>query len=575
MLRLMPCFIFLLWLLSIESLKTSLLKTSYFTRFKTRLYNLGSDALERPKDEDSPEYREYLKQLLKMQANRATGGFAAPSSGSSDAYFAKLTRIKIEKNARYQAGLDGNVDTGYIDADYANAKYESAEPMVRAAPIAGGSGGGGVRPPSPEEVLGMELAQQKVAEELAKKNGEPIPEIKPSQLTNTLTGNTVTPSPVNMDNPYAEDYLKKFQGASDMNEGILDMIDSIANKANIDDKIDNMPGVNPSSMMNRPATSSNNNKSSGIKGREAIKEAMKKAIEEKNKEKGILAEQSNNSESKVDEPIVMNDKTKKVENEPLNEKDMEIAAKALHDLVKHRGGGPFGRGRISEASAVIEFEENLLQALNMIISQDSGKSIQTIQATAPSAPSTPAPSTPAPVPAPVPVPVVQEEVIAKSKPEPVAAAVNNAPPVSSPAPAQPVPVASQVAQTSPNTSGESSKTIAGGLDDFLRAPEELSLEQLNGLQAGIIQCLSMISQEIQQRPLNSSLYSAPQPKISQPSVPTQPVNIEEELRMTLGLLLKHRGGPGFGHGRLEGSELEALGDRLRSVTSKLREEATV
>ena len=54
--------------------------------------------------------------------------------------------------------------------------------MVRAAPIAGGSGGGGVRPPSPEEVLGMELAQQKVAEELAKKNGEPMPEIKPSLL---------------------------------------------------------------------------------------------------------------------------------------------------------------------------------------------------------------------------------------------------------------------------------------------------------------------------------------------------------------------------------------------------------
>ena len=54
----------------------------------------------------------------------------------------------------------------------------------------------------------------------------------------------------------------------------------------------------------------------------------------------------------------------------------------------------------------------------------------------------------------------------------------------------------------------------------------------------------------------------------------EPQNIDEEIRYTLGLLLKHRGGPGFGHGRLEGQELEALEINLKSITSKLREEVS-
>jgi hypothetical protein len=48
---------------------------------------------------------------------------------------------------------------------------------------------------------------------------------------------------------------------------------------------------------------------------------------------------------------------------------------------------------------------------------------------------------------------------------------------------------------------------------------------------------------------------------------------DKELNMALGLLLKHRGGPGFGHGRLENKELEAMENKLRSVSAKLLEEA--
>lgn len=84
---------------------------------------MGSDLIIRPDDENSPEYRLYLKNLLKMQSTRAKGGFAAPSSGSSDAYVAKLNRLKIERQRLREAGLpDYDLDTSYRPEDYAAAK---------------------------------------------------------------------------------------------------------------------------------------------------------------------------------------------------------------------------------------------------------------------------------------------------------------------------------------------------------------------------------------------------------------------------------------------------------------------
>jgi hypothetical protein len=45
------------------------------------------------------------------------------------------------------------------------------------------------------------------------------------------------------------------------------------------------------------------------------------------------------------------------------------------------------------------------------------------------------------------------------------------------------------------------------------------------------------------------------------------------IRTLMGLLLKHRGGPGFGHGRLKGVEAERLEIALDNVLSTLKEEA--
>jgi hypothetical protein len=108
-------------LVSLQIIKISeaLVRTSTVNRYSTVLHSVGSDVLQRPEDENSPEFREYLKNLMKMQANRARSGHSSPSSGSSDAYFAKLTRLKIERQALKAAGLPEDLlDTGYTQDDY-------------------------------------------------------------------------------------------------------------------------------------------------------------------------------------------------------------------------------------------------------------------------------------------------------------------------------------------------------------------------------------------------------------------------------------------------------------------------
>ena len=47
---------------------------SHFKGFDFTLNSMGSDQIARPDDEDSPEFKEYLKALLKMQATRAKSG---------------------------------------------------------------------------------------------------------------------------------------------------------------------------------------------------------------------------------------------------------------------------------------------------------------------------------------------------------------------------------------------------------------------------------------------------------------------------------------------------------------------
>ena len=82
--------------------------------------------------------------------------------------------------------------------------------------------------------------------------------------------------------------------------------------------------------------------------------------------------------------------------------------------------------------------------------------------------------------------------------------------------------------------------------------------------------------------------AAPQPDVPQPDVPKRAVpqptfsqlvtssseESKRKMRTLMGMLLKHRGGPGFGKGRLGGREIDQFNNLLQEVLGMLREEAT-
>lgn len=69
------------------------------------------------------------------------------------------------------------------------------------------------------------------------------------------------------------------------------------------------------------------------------------------------------------------------------------------------------------------------------------------------------------------------------------------------------------------------------------------------------------------------VQQAPAP--TQPAASTGPSSPEEQrqnIRTTMGLLLKHRGGSGFGAGRIKGSEIDRFENMFEDVTAMLRDE---
>jgi hypothetical protein len=100
--------------------------------------------------------------------------------------------------------------------------------------------------------------------------------------------------------------------------------------------------------------------------------------------------------------------------------------------------------------------------------------------------------------------------------------------------------------------------ISVGLDKFLQNPQQLSVEvcllcyilinisyfffqELNALRDGIIQCLYMIQTSISSS--SSITVPSPTPDLISSKDDVQ-LDLNSELKTTLGLLLKHRGGPG-------------------------------
>jgi hypothetical protein len=188
-------------------------------------------------------------------------------------------------------------------------------------------------------------------------------------------------------------------------------------------------------------------------------------------------------------------------------------------------------------------------------------------------------------------------------PAPVKAAFI-APPVKAPAPApRKIPQAASglaAAAASPAAVDEN-VPIAVGLDQFLSEPKKMDVEELSALRDGLIQVLGMLAGEIASRPpapVGAAAAGGAAVAASASDAPNLPAKatLEEatqriassmtssggrqggsdatrEAKLALGLLLKHRGGPGFGHGRLDGRDLQMLEEKLRSVASTLEKEA--
>jgi hypothetical protein len=68
-------------------------------------------------------------------------------------------------------------------------------------------------------------------------------------------------------------------------------------------------------------------------------------------------------------------------------------------------------------------------------------------------------------------------------------------------------------------------------------------------------------------------YVPPPQTALQQSTTTNTDEMKGKIRTLMGMLLKHRGGPGFGKGRLQGREIDQFNNLLQEILGRLREEA--
>lgn len=143
--------------------------------------------------------------------------------------------------------------------------------------------------------------------------------------------------------------------------------------------------------------------------------------------------------------------------------DLELMAKSLQMLVKHRGGGPFGAGRLQTPKDISEMEVSIMNTVSMLTKLDgvapaaAPVRVAPVRAAPAPTPAAVAPKAVAPVARTVPAPAVQVKVAA---------------------PVQATRVAQVQAPVQSGTEGEAEApmTIAQGLDQFLSAPQLRSYE---------------------------------------------------------------------------------------------------
>mmetsp|Transcript_24878 Transcript_24878/g.41451 ORF Transcript_24878/g.41451 Transcript_24878/m.41451 type:complete len:586 (+) Transcript_24878:68-1825(+) len=530
--------------------------------------NMGSDALVRPDDEDSPEFKQYLRQLLVMQANRAKTGFGAPSSGSSDAYIAKLSRLKVEKMARFRAGLpDDDLDYSYKPEDYVNAIYEGRDVPVSNTQLSidsamgsgSASGGGGkVRGLTAEERRSMELAEESVRKALEARAAANIPAGDHQQDSSASK-----PRPASM----SEEEKQTF----DMIGNILDKKNPIAAYTTKDDDAGATTNAAPVSPVSVAATvepaPAMPVAAASVPATEpsAVKEGAPKLP----RAPSSAAAGSGASSTAGSKTLLLR---------KLPKEELDVVGKAMQLAVMHRGGGPFGPGRLKGAE-LRELDESL-RAAYVLLCADSAQAVPGVVVDEKSKAAIEAKEKKESLPRLKKVAAVQSKKKEEEVADPIAPAV--AAPQSAPAASQP----------------QQQVSIAQGLNEFLQQPGGKSMEELESLRDGLVQCLSMIDQTIMSGPAaaaapnvngntNTISSSTGAPTTTDRMVGTYfdassttaatdaaaadaaaEAEVERELKLALGLLLKHRGGPGFGHGRLQGKELAMLEQSLRKAASR-------
>ena len=294
----------------------------------------GSDVLVRPDDEDSPEYQDYLRQLLSLQANRAKSGHSSPSSGSSDAYIAKLNRLKVEKLALERAGVkDPVLDMSYKPEDYEAAKYEAMEPQVASAVLtgdaavarpAGPKNSNKERPLTHEEIQQQKLADERVKAALAAEAALP-PEERAAREAKRR----------------ADDLRRSKRPEIKLDAEASNIIESLLGQSKRGNKAGAV--LQPSAEAFEPQPAS---------------EVLAPPLVSADSAKKPTTTHSGTSRVAPSDQTVGSTDTSQVtanlqasenvsmqppeDGRNLNAEEMDIAAKALQSLVKHRGGAPFG-----------------------------------------------------------------------------------------------------------------------------------------------------------------------------------------------------------------------------------------
>eukprot|EP01041_Mallomonas_annulata_P005899 gene5899-11909_t len=521
--------------------------------------NMGSDILERPDDEDSPEFQEYLKNLLQMQINRAKSGFASPSSGSSDAYISKLNRMKLERNARIRAGLpDIHINSDYTPDDYKSAMSEMQEPMVRDSPIPVGNEQRSRRLTA-DELAAAAAAEGVVARALA----EQASEFQSPSVVKT----PVAPKPHLRG---LEQQMKPLEPA----------------EANLVNRLISPPSQK--SAKTAPAPSVSQAKARPVASPPVI---VSPATPKPDPRAAVVS--AVKPAKSVPSPAVSASLTVPVvaAERKLPAEDMDSLAEALQLLVKHRGGGPFGMGRLAGDES--ERLALALMATVGILREDTL--------------SAPVEQTPAPVeakPAPVQKPALASASASTSadktprKPVPALQAQAQTPPPRTPAAPvvapKPTPLSSSVRSEEVSTTTMSIQQIELSLQKYItNGADVMDLERLR---TSLVRSLGAVQARLDAFASSEQVIPAmatpvlPQQQMrsERPAIVAVPVavavveegvessvvsDLENELKRTLGLLLKHRGGPGFGHGRLQGAELTMMQTGLRSLSDKLLQEA--